>query len=226
MNDFNYVLKYWYRRQFRNELRTCQNSKFSIISSNCIGGLPYKIMGQMYRTPTIGLFFFAPCFIKLASRPSYYLSQPLVFIDGSAYEGVNGMTTKTLRYPIGRIGDIEVHFLHYPNRYVAAEQWNRRLARLDLGRAYYVMTDRDLCTKETIDKYSNLPHLRKLIFTSQAHKYDCSVKVSGFETENQVGDLYNKYEYIYHSFRFGAWLDSKDNQGQWTARSYLRNLQK
>ena len=45
----------------RNKLN---NTDFSIISNNCWGGSVYRRYGLQYKSPTIGLYFFAEEYIK------------------------------------------------------------------------------------------------------------------------------------------------------------------
>ena len=48
-----------------------KNHSFSLISSNCIGGILYHDVGEQFRTPTINLII--PQFVTFAENLRYYL---------------------------------------------------------------------------------------------------------------------------------------------------------
>lgn len=63
----------WYRKA------RIKNKEITIISNNCWGGFMYQSCGLQYNTPLIGLYFYAPEYIKLLKdlkkqhRKAYYI---------------------------------------------------------------------------------------------------------------------------------------------------------
>ncbi len=56
------------------------NTDFSVISNNCLGGIVYEYSGLQKLSPTVGCYYFADDYIKFISRLDYYLKQELKFI--------------------------------------------------------------------------------------------------------------------------------------------------
>ena len=90
--------------------RQVHNTNFTIIANNCWGSRIYQELGFKYNTPFVGLFFVAPCYIRLLGNLDYYLASDLQFVNQSKYR----IFQKTKDYPIGLIGkDVEIHFRHH-----------------------------------------------------------------------------------------------------------------
>ena len=76
----------------------------------------YQYFGLKYLTPTVGLFIMDDDYIRFLENLEYYLAQPIKFIghSQSRYQSVLGKeSTAKNDYPIGLLGDVEIHFLHY-----------------------------------------------------------------------------------------------------------------
>lgn len=111
--------------------RNLKNKNFTIISNDCWGGEIYRCLNIPYSTPFVGLMILSPCYIKLLENLHHYLEQKLEFKEISKYEYINSL--KKLpgnNFPIGVLGDIEIHFLHYTSEQEAFEKWTRRTKRI------------------------------------------------------------------------------------------------
>ena len=53
--------------------RSVKSRDFTIISNNCWAGRVYQYLDMPYLTPTAGLYFFAPDYIKFVSDLKKYL---------------------------------------------------------------------------------------------------------------------------------------------------------
>jgi uncharacterized protein (DUF1919 family) len=191
---------------FRRELQSCRGRQFCIISSNCVGSLPYQILHIEYNTPTVGLFFYAPCFIRLVSSFSHYINQRLTFKSQSVYPEGNENLHKFGGYPLGMLGDVEVHFLHYGSEHEALAKWTERSKRVRNDNLFFVMTDRDLCSIDDLVAFDQLCHKNKVCFTAKDYGFDSSVPIRAFAGSDCVGDLYTNYSYLARDFKFGQWL--------------------
>jgi uncharacterized protein (DUF1919 family) len=137
--------------------------EFVIISNNCWGAEIYKRLNKEYNTPFVGLALFGPDYIKLLEKLDYYLSQKLEFTPNSIW--MDGLVT----YPIGKLDDIEIHFMHYKDSNEAESKWIRRLSRMnkvrDKSKYYFKYCDRDIATTtELIKKFHTLPLTNKISF--------------------------------------------------------------
>ena len=84
-----------------NKKKHLKNKDFTIISSNCVGGIIYHDLGLPFLTPTVNLSFDMNDFVKFVSNLKYYIDKDLIKLD----------TNK--EYPIGVIEDIKINFIHY-----------------------------------------------------------------------------------------------------------------
>ena len=55
-----------------------ENENFSIISSNCIGGILCHDLNVRYNSPTVNMFFVAADFVKFCSRIPYYTTSMII----------------------------------------------------------------------------------------------------------------------------------------------------
>lgn len=160
-------LKYANKRQ--NELN---NKDFTIISNNCWGGMIYESYNLEKQSPTVGLFFMAKDYIDFISNLRENLDSEISFInpkDSKYYNELKG-NKKFGTYPIGKIGDIEIMFLHYKSQKEAYEKWTRRKKRVNFEKLIIKFNDQNGCTQNDIDRFMNLEYKNKLFFTTKKWK--------------------------------------------------------
>lgn len=187
----NKALKYIFKYRVRKVIN--HTSPPSIISSNCIGGRVYQVADLQYFSPTVGLWFEPDDFYKFVLNIGNYLSFDLEF----------GYYTKD-NYPVGLLGDIKIHFMHYDNFDDAIKSWTRRAARVNLNHIVVLNTDRDGCTRDKLLRlHKNSPY-RVISFVSKGGKEDFLdiVKIKAYENESSVGDLYSDYQHLAFSFPY------------------------
>ncbi|VVB97678.1 Uncharacterised protein [uncultured archaeon] len=205
-NNFLNVKKKYDRYLLRKRVKI---RNFSIISNNCWGGSVYQDLGLKYTTPTIGLFFYAPCYIKMLKNLDFFLKSEIRFISKSKYEDANTRRENGKKYPIGLLGEeIEIHFVHYATPQEAKEKWNRRLQRLNMENLFISFSDRDLCEPEHIKEFDNLPFKHKVCFTAKEYpNYKSVVWLKGYKNEPYIGDIvWNPEEYKKY-FDVANWLN-------------------
>lgn len=114
----------------------------------------------------------------------------LTFIKESKY-------ASNIEYPIGLLGDIEIHFLHYSSQEEAKAKWNRRKERMNLENVFFKFNDNDKCTYELLKEFDEINYNAKVIFSSK--KYDDIKNLIYFEerkNQGYVGEdlkIYRKY---------------------------------
>ena len=150
------------KQTIRRQKLKCKD--FSIICNNCWGGGIYQSFGLQYNTPTIGLYLLGGDFVKFAADLEYYLAQELVFIPWEESSYYNHLTGKT-SYPIARLDDIEVYFMHYHSEEEAKEKWNRRKQRINWNKILFKLSEREGCSKEDIEKFVTFPLKNKICFS-------------------------------------------------------------
>lgn len=140
-----------------------KNLNFAVVSNNCWGGEVYKMYSKEFNTPFIGLFIMPYHYVKLIENLNFYLNKKLEFIVNDNFD-----------YPIGRLGDIEIHFMHYKSRNEVVEKWERRKTRfLEFSNTYphkvfFKMCDRDGASEALILRFHHTPYLNKISFSNRA----------------------------------------------------------
>ena len=135
--------------------------RFAIISNNCWGYPVYKLLGREYNTPFVGLFLHPECYLTLLYQFEYFLSMPIKFVPTSKHDGL------PRDYPIGRLGEVEIHFMHYRTETDAEIKWERRVQRLiqaRLGGAPLFIKFCSLipCSTVDLERFHALPFGHKL----------------------------------------------------------------
>lgn len=159
----------WARTWRRSRLKT---QEFTVISNNCFGGFVYQRYGLPYKTPTAGVFFMPKDFLRLLERPQTYFSLPLEFVEPMTTphaEVLRADDEHYGQYPVARLGDIYVYFMHYATVQEAQEKWVRRCARICWNRVLYKFCDQNGATKEDIAAFDALPHKNKVCFCAKAY---------------------------------------------------------
>lgn len=181
-----------------------KNKDFTIISNNCNGGVILNELNQRFNTPTVNLFFEAEDYIKFLEKMSYYLNCELIEVKKSK-----------IKYPIGKLDDITIHFMHYITFEDAKEKWNRRSLRIKKDNLFVMMTDRDGCTSEIINRFDKLHFENKVIFTNREMKeIKSAFYIKGFENDEQVGELSQfvsifSLKKYYDQFDYVKWINKE-----------------
>lgn len=194
-----YLRDYWVNRLHRKRLT---NLHPTIIASNCIGGFIAHDLKLRFNSPFVNLYLMPQDFINYLGNIDFYQHQELVFIQ----------TEK--KYPVGKLADIEIHFMHYHSEQEAREKWQQRTARMDLNNLFIIMTDRDGCSYDNLREFDRLPFENKVVFTHKDYPdIQSAFKISGFEQQQMVGDLF-EYEAFggkryYDQFDYVSWLNKR-----------------
>lgn len=143
-----------------------RNNSFTIISNNCWGGFIYQSYKLSYATPTIGLFFMAEDYIKFLSKLDYYLEQTIIEVPSNSSKWNYKLSHKNnWGYPIGRLDDIEIHFLHYESIEEAKTAWIRRCKRINRKNLLVKFCDQNECSYKYLKEFDSLPFANKICFS-------------------------------------------------------------
>jgi len=140
-----------------------------------------------------------------------YIDKDLEFVSVSKYEIANQSRKESGKnYPIGKLGDIEVHFLHSKDSEDALTKWNYRKTRLHYDNLFFKFSDAYLINSNDLIAFEKLPLKNKVIFVSKMyHGLANSIHLKEFEKNGFVGDAF-KYRWIYRKY-FDAvkWLNNE-----------------
>lgn len=167
------------------------NSDFSIICNNCWAGYVYRRFGLPYLTPTVGLYLFSDDFLKLCSNVKEYMEKPLAFISytESKYKEILEEKKQT-QVPLGRLGDIEIVFLHYHTQEEAAEKWQRRVKRINYDNLIFKFSQMNLCSNDHLKQFDALDARKKICFVSS----ECQTRIQSgirFKSASGSGNIIN-----------------------------------
>jgi len=177
----------------------------SVISANCVGAFILHDLNQPFNSPFVNLYLDPSDFVRYLQNITFYQAQPLQFIQ----------TEKP--YPVGLLGDLKVHFMHYHSEQEAREKWEARSQRLNLDNLFIMMTDKDGgkgAKYEDLQAFDNLPYPNKVVFTHKPYpELKSAFYIKGFENEGEVGDLFTfsgwNGEKYYDQFDYVSWFNQK-----------------
>lgn len=158
----------------KKDIAILGNKNLVIISNNCWGGSLYRWYNKPYNSPFVGLFLYGSCYLKLLSNFKYYMQKELKFIESSKYPD------RPKTYPIGLLGDIEVHFTHYKTDEESKTKWDIRTERMfkeeNFDNYFFKICDRERVTKEMILMFHKLPFKNKVSFSLENYPELSNVK--------------------------------------------------
>lgn len=143
-----------YNKKYEKQLRIrLKNDNFSIICSNCIGGVIYHRLGKKFLSPTINMWFHQGEFLKFVENLPKYIEKDLVFVE-SKYD-----------YPVAKLGDIHLYFNHAKTEEEARHSWENRRNRIDYDNLFIIMYDRDGITEEDIRRLERIECKNKMVLS-------------------------------------------------------------
>lgn len=170
-------------RRIRKAQKAFTNRDVTIISQNCIGGVVSHDMNMPFRSPTVNLFFPVDDFVRFVGRLEHYLNMDLLLSWAE-------------EYPVGKLGDVELHFVHYTTCQEAKTAWERRKNRVNMRNVVVLSTDRDGFDDGVFAKWKEIPY-PKLLFTA-CEKYagdKDSIFFPQYNNSGYVPDLIPKREF-------------------------------
>lgn len=167
-NPLKTIGKLVWDRRYRNGVL---NDNFSIICSNCIGGVIYNHLGRQFLSPTVNLNIKQDDFIRMCCDLRHYMSEDIRFIKTD------------LGHPVGKIDDITVYFNHDTLESEAAEKWYRRRERINYDNLYFIYYYGDGITEDDALKLENVKCVNKVILSPERLGWQRVDSVSVFKPD-------------------------------------------
>lgn len=186
--------------------RRLTNHSMSVISINCNGAFILHDLGEQFRSPFVNLYLEPADFLKYLQNMSHYMQADLGFIQ----------TDKA--YPVGKLDDLTIHFMHYHSEKEAKEKWEARTKRINRDNLFIMMTDRDGCSYKNLAEFDRLSFKHKVVFTHKPYpELKSAFYIKGFEADSQVGDLYEfsgwNGQKFYDQFDYVSWFNLQNEKG-------------
>lgn len=168
-----------------------RDTEITIISNNCWGAHVYRFFGIPYNSPTIGLFMYAPDFIKFIYNIKEYVKKELVFIkheDSIHHDELVKVGGRNATCPIAKCGDIEIIFLHYNSPQEAKEKWERRVKRINWNNMLYKFSEMNNCTEKELIAFDKFPEKKKVVFVTRDYGLQSQVIHKKFFMQDTILD--------------------------------------
>ncbi len=132
-------------------------SKVSIISNNCWGGVTYNYFGLQFLSPFINMFVDDSEYIRLLSTSfrNAILNQDLVFEDAGYNPALD------IKYPIYSLNGTRLYMNHYRDFEYAKTKWRERIARINWNNLFVEMYTE---SEKTAKEFDKLPYDKKICF--------------------------------------------------------------
>ncbi len=165
---------YFFKLLKRKRLK---NRTPSIIADNCNAGIIYHDLELPFFSPTINLFFLPEDYLRFLKNLRQYIQM-----------APTETTDATVKWPVGMLDDVKVHFMHYKTFVEAKEKWVARATRIDFDNLFVMMSEKNGCTYEQMQEFDSLPFQSKVLLTHKPYpELRCSVYIPGFEKQNDLG---------------------------------------
>ena len=162
----------------KRKVHRLNNSRFSIIASNCVGSIIYHDLGLPFLSPTISLTIGMDDFIKFVENLEWYIEKEIVELKGD------------YGYPVDILEDIRINFVHYESFEEGVQKWEERKKRIQWDNLFIIGTERQGCTYKILQRFDNLSYRNKVIFTHiQYPEIKSAYYIKGFEKEPEIGNL-------------------------------------
>lgn len=182
----NNILWYYINNKVRQNTnilrrRKLKNRDICLLSNNCNGAMILHDLGLRFNSPFVNLWLEADDFVKYLSNIEHYRNCNLTFVNNEPYN-----------YPVGKLDDIKIYFMHYKNEVLAQEKWIQRSNRIDIDHLFIIMTEKENCSYNTLLKFDSLPYKNKVVFTHRPYpEIKSSYYLKGFENQKELGILSN-----------------------------------
>lgn len=173
---------HFYRRKILLPWRRhrLKNTDFSLLCNNCNGSFVMHDLGVRFNTPTINLYINPADFVKMLQRLDHYMACDLQFFKDGVHD-----------FPVARLDDIVIYFMHYHSEEEAAEKWYVRRERINKNNLFVLFSEAEDYQPEDIVAFDLLPYCNKLVFTQEPHpEITSSFCIPDCKDGNHIGPIY------------------------------------
>lgn len=201
-----------FRKARRNQINQknrerLKNTDFSLLSSNCNGGVMCHDLGVQFRSQFVNLWMYCDDFIRYLSDLDYYNSIDTITFLSHEESGHD--------YPVGLIDGMKIFFVHYHSDEEAQQKWNERKRRINKDNIFVMMSEQNGCTMEDLEAFDQLPFEHKVVFTKKPYQnIKSAFYVPGFEDRKELitilafENVFSAKRY-YDGFPYVDWLNGE-----------------
>ena len=143
-----------------------KRTDFTILANTCTAGDWYGYLNLTPNTPTRRMIIYPNHYLKLLSDPRGYFSQSLEHVcDAIVPREPFGWV-----YPVGRLGDVELHFIHDHDFDTARARWETDVARVNWDNLFILFDDAHFPLSLSLARaFEALPFANKIFLTRYAY---------------------------------------------------------
>ena len=189
------------RRTARKKL---QNRDFTLITSNCIGGIIYHELGVKFYSPTINLRIDSDQFAKFVLKIEEYLAKDLRFIQTEE------------NCPVALLDDIKIYFTHYKTEEEALQKWQERKDRIRWDNLFIMFNDRDGISDDAMAALCRVKCRGMVMFSAKKRlEFPYALYMDCYKDQPCVGNVLEKNlvtgKRVYERyFDYVRWLNEAD----------------
>lgn len=195
------------KKYFKKTKDRLQNRDFSLVSNYCSGCVLLHELGMRFNSQFVNLAIHSEDYIEYLENFDKYNEMPLRFIEPDAKKG----------YPIGKLGDLTIYFVHYKTNEQAREKWEQRKQRINKDNLFiiYMCQDEDGCNEEIMERFDRLPFPNKVMFTNKEYpQFKSAFFCKEFVNEPGVPMFYDFKNHFtvkrkYDVFDFVSWFNGE-----------------
>lgn len=162
-------------------------------------------LGVQFRSQFVNLWMFCDDFVRYVSNLDYYNAVDEMDFLSPEESGQD--------YPVGVIDGMRIFFVHYHSNAEAQQKWNERKKRINKDNLFFMMSEQNGCTMETLEAFDRLPYEHKVVFTKQPYEnIKSAFYIPGFEQEKELitalrfRNVFSAQRY-YDIFPYVDWLN-------------------
>lgn len=199
MSRLNVLLRKRITKKMRKELI---KKDISVFCNNCTAALILHELGMKFNSPCVNLYINEADYIKFISDLKHYQSCKLKFIKSE------------FDYPVAKLDDVTIYFMHYENEQEAEAKWIQRFERVKYDNLYFMLHQRKGCTDEIIKQFDELPYKNKVSFTCKPYpQYNSNFYIPNCEIDGYLDHLFSykgKFtgKKFYDDFDYVNWFNS------------------
>lgn len=167
--------------------RKLLNPDFTIISNNCWAGHVYRYFNIEYKTPTVGMYFFADEYVKFLSNLRHYLQCDMKIVPATESRYMDVLRKRGEEHRlIGVLDDVEIVLLHYASKEEALTKWRRRCQRINYDNILIKFSEQNLCSEDALQAFDKLPYKNKIVFTHKDYALQSQIIFEEFTNYHEV----------------------------------------
>ncbi len=180
------IMRLFNQNRSRQKYDYINNSDISIISTNCIGGEIYSILGLPFSSPLINTSMNRKQFIKLCLNLKEYIDTDLKIKMGEKGRLIGNLGDN-------KLDNVEIYFDHDDNPEEILNKWNRRKQRINWEKIVIICDDKDI-DEEDYELFDKIDAYRKIMLTAadRTDKYSWSFPLKPYKKKERTGDYNGK----------------------------------